>query len=201
MIKRPTVLKEDETWMQRALLQARLAEANGEVPIGAVLIRDGRVLAEAFNCPISTHDPTAHAEIVALREAGKLLRNYRLVGATLYVTLEPCVMCMGAILHARITRLVFGATDPQRGAVVSALPLIDANFPNHRVELAQGILAPECARILREFFRARRSSSLLQAGEKLRRDEGEMHGGPFCSAKQMSPLRSEKTQSDVIPPQ
>lgn len=158
MIERRTILEEDEAWMQRALLQARLAEANGEVPIGAVLVRDGQVLAEAFNCPISTHDPTAHAEIVALRQAGKLLRNYRLVGATLYVTLEPCVMCMGAILHARIARLVFGATDPQRGAAVSALPLIDADFPNHRVELTQDILAPECARVLREFFRARRSS-------------------------------------------
>jgi tRNA(adenine34) deaminase len=154
-----TVLNEDEAWMQRALFQARLAETNGEVPIGAVLVRDGKVLAEAFNCPISTHDPTAHAEIVALRQAGKRVRNYRLVGTTLYVTLEPCVMCMGAILHARIARLVFGATDPQRGATVSALPLIDADFPNHRVELTQGILASECARVLREFFRARRSSA------------------------------------------
>lgn len=145
--------------MQRALLQARLAEANSEVPIGAVLVRDGQVLAEAFNCPISTNDPTAHAEIITLRQAGKRLRNYRLVGTTLYVTLEPCVMCMGAILHARIARLVFGATDPQRGAAVSALPLIDADFPNHRIAFTQGILAPECTRLLREFFRARRSSA------------------------------------------
>ncbi|WP_255556604.1 tRNA adenosine(34) deaminase TadA [Methylococcus sp. Mc7] len=146
----------DETWMRHALALARTAEAAGEVPIGAVLVRDGEILGEGYNQPISTHDPTAHAEIVALRAAGARLGNYRLVDTTLYVTLEPCAMCMGAILHARVGRLVFGAADPKRGAAVSALRLIDAEFMNHRVELTEGVLAEECGQLLRDFFRNRR---------------------------------------------
>ncbi|XCV37986.1 tRNA adenosine(34) deaminase TadA [Methylococcus sp. ANG] len=142
--------------MRHALALARTAEAAGEVPIGAVLVRDGEILGEGYNQPISTHDPTAHAEIVALRAAGARLGNYRLVDTTLYVTLEPCAMCMGAILHARVGRLVFGAADPKRGAAVSALRLIDAEFMNHRVELTEGVLAEECGQLLRDFFRNRR---------------------------------------------
>ncbi|MDF9391057.1 MULTISPECIES: tRNA adenosine(34) deaminase TadA [Methylococcus] len=146
----------DEAWMRHALRLARTAEAAGEVPIGAVLVKNGEVLGEGHNQPISSHDPTAHAEIVALRAAGARLGNYRLVDTTLYVTLEPCAMCMGAILHARIGRLVFGAADPKRGAAISALRLIDAEFMNHRVEVTEGVLAEECGQLLRDFFRNRR---------------------------------------------
>ncbi|AAU90480.1 zinc-binding domain protein [Methylococcus capsulatus str. Bath] len=135
---------------------ARTAETAGEVPIGAVLVKNGEILGEGHNQPISTHDPTAHAEIVALRAAGARLGNYRLVDTTLYVTLEPCAMCMGAILHARVGRLVFGAADPRRGAAISALRLNEAEFMNHRVELLEGVLAEECSQLLRDFFRNRR---------------------------------------------
>lgn len=146
----------DETWMRHALALARTAESAGEVPIGAVLVKEGEIVGEGYNQPISTHDPSAHAEIIALRAAGKRLGNYRLVDTTLYVTLEPCAMCMSAILHARVGRLVFGAADPKRGAVVSALRLNEAEFMNHRVELAEGVLAKECGQLLRDFFRDRR---------------------------------------------
>lgn len=149
-------VSDDEDWMRHALALAERASAAGEVPVGAVLVKDGAVLAEGWNCPISTHDPTAHAEIVALRAAGLRAENYRLVDTTLYVTLEPCVMCMGAIVHARVKRVVYGATDPKRGAAGSALQLADVDFLNHRVELTGGVLAEECGTQLREFFRARR---------------------------------------------
>jgi len=146
----------DETWMRRALELARQAEAAGEVPVGAVLARDGEAIAEGWNCPISTHDPTAHAEIISLRAGGLALNNYRLVGATLYVTLEPCAMCMAAIVHARVKRLVFGAYDPKRGAVCNALRLAEAEFLNHRVDWTGGVLEEECSALLRAFFRRRR---------------------------------------------
>jgi tRNA(adenine34) deaminase len=142
--------------MRHALALAERAREAGEVPVGAVLVKDGEVLAEGWNCPISTHDPTAHAEIVALRAAGLTLENYRLVDTTLYVTLEPCVMCMGAIIHSRVKRVIYGATDPKRGAAGSALQLADVEFLNHRVEVLGGILAEDCGALLREFFRARR---------------------------------------------
>jgi tRNA(adenine34) deaminase len=142
--------------MRYALALAERAREAGEVPVGAVLVKDGEVLAEGWNCPISTHDPTAHAEIVALRAAGLTLENYRLVDTTLYVTLEPCVMCMGAIIHSRVKRVIYGATDPKRGAAGSALQLADVEFLNHRVEVLGGILAEDCGALLREFFRARR---------------------------------------------
>jgi tRNA(adenine34) deaminase len=142
--------------MRYALALAARAREAGEVPVGAVLVKDGEVLAEGWNCPISTHDPTAHAEIVALRAAGLTLENYRLVDTTLYVTLEPCVMCMGAIIHSRVKRVIYGATDPKRGAAGSALQLADVEFLNHRVEVLGGILAEDCGALLREFFRARR---------------------------------------------
>ncbi|MFZ2450839.1 MAG: tRNA adenosine(34) deaminase TadA [Methylovulum miyakonense] len=152
----PFVKEEDEAWMRHAIRLAQRAQDQGEVPVGAVVAKDGRCVAEGWNTPIARHDPTAHAEIIALREAGLTLQNYRLMGATLYVTLEPCVMCMGAISHARIGRLVFGAFDPKRGAVCHALSLADAAFLNHRVDWHGGVLEEACGELLRDFFRARR---------------------------------------------
>jgi tRNA(adenine34) deaminase len=142
--------------MRQALDLARLAEQASEVPVGAVLVKDGTFIAEGWNCPISTHDPTAHAEINALRAGGQALNNYRLVDATLYVTLEPCAMCMAAIVHARVNRLVFGAFDPKRGAVCNALQLAEAEFLNHKVEWTGGILEEECSLLLKDFFRLKR---------------------------------------------
>lgn len=142
--------------MLRVLALARRAEVMGEVPVGAVLVKEGIAIAEGCNCPISTNDPTAHAEIVVLRAGGLALNNYRLVDTTLYVTLEPCAMCMAAIVHARVKRLVFGAYDPKRGAVCSALHLAEAEFMNHAVEWEGGVLEEECAGLLRQFFRRRR---------------------------------------------
>lgn len=147
---------DDTAWMRHALRLAERAEALGEVPVGAVLVKDGRCIAEGWNRPIASHDPTAHAEIVTLREAGKAVGNYRLVDTTLYVTLEPCVMCMGAISHARIERLVFGAFDPKRGAVCHALSLTDAPFLNHRVAWQGGVMEAECSALLKAFFKIRR---------------------------------------------
>ena len=147
----------DEAFMRRALELARQAEAADEVPVGAVLVAEGRVLAEGWNRPISTNDPTAHAEVVALRAAAAALDNYRLAGTTLYVTLEPCPMCAGAIVHARVDRVVFAATDPRSGAAGSVFDLLpsDARF-NHYTLCDGGVLADESSRMLRDFFRARR---------------------------------------------
>lgn len=146
----------DARWMQHALRLARRAADLGEVPVGAVLVRDDEVVAEGWNRPIASHDPSAHAEMVALRQAAAALRNYRLGGLTLYVTLEPCVMCAGAIIHARIARLVFGATDPKAGAVNSVYDVIANPRLNHALEWTGGVLADECGALLQEFFRARR---------------------------------------------
>ncbi|MCQ8104367.1 tRNA adenosine(34) deaminase TadA [Methylomonas sp. SURF-2] len=146
----------DEDWMWHALRLAQRAEQQGEVPVGAVLVRDGRSIAEGWNQPIQLHDPSAHAELQALRKAGLALQNYRLVDTTLYVTLEPCVMCMGAIAHARVKRLVFGAYDPKRGAVCHALQLSDAAFLNHKIDWLGGVLQGNCAELLTDFFKARR---------------------------------------------
>ncbi|MGR9051696.1 MAG: tRNA adenosine(34) deaminase TadA [Gammaproteobacteria bacterium] len=147
---------DDAAWMRHALRLAQRAEDHGEVPIGAVIVKDGVCIAEGWNSPIAENDPSAHAEMVAIRKAGNALNNYRLVGTTLYVTLEPCVMCMGAIVHARIQRLVFGATDTKRGAVKSVLNLADAPFLNHRVDCAGGVLEDVCGELLKDFFKARR---------------------------------------------
>ena len=151
-------LAEDQAWMRYAIRLAQRAEAQGEVPVGAVLVHEGKCIAEGWNTPISDNDPTAHAEIKALRQAGQVLENYRLLNSTLYVTLEPCVMCMGAISHARVQRIVFGAIDTKRGAICSALSLTDAEFLNHRIEWQGEVLAETCANLLRDFFRARRKS-------------------------------------------
>ena len=150
------LLNDDETWMLRALELARQAEQAGEVPVGAVLVKDAACIAEGWNCPVSTNDPTAHAEIITLRAGGLALSNYRLIDTTLYVTLEPCAMCMTAIVHARVKRLVFGAQDPKRGAVCSALQLANTDFLNHKVEWTRGVLEDECSQLLLDFFRRKR---------------------------------------------
>ena len=146
----------DESWMRYAIRLAQRAETAGEVPVGAVLVKNEKVIAEGWNAVIETHDPSAHAEVVAIRRAGKVIENYRLIGTTLYVTLEPCVMCMGAITQARIRRLVFGAFDEKRGCVCNALNLSDAPFLNHRVEWQGGVLEASCSQVLKDFFAGRR---------------------------------------------
>jgi len=147
----------DDGWMRRALGLARRAAEEGESPVGAVIVgEDGRLLAEAHNAPIGMADPTAHAEIVALRAAAKLLGNYRLAGTTMYVTLEPCVMCAGALVHARVKRLVFGARDLRFGGVRSKFKLADSEILNHRVEVEEGLMAAEATALLEAFFQARR---------------------------------------------
>ncbi|ESS69170.1 tRNA-specific adenosine deaminase TadA [Methyloglobulus morosus KoM1] len=150
------ITEQDEAWMRHALRLAQRAESLGEVPVGAVLVKDNQYLAEGWNSPIASNDATAHAEINALREAGKRIENYRLVDTCLYVTLEPCVMCMGAISHARVKRLVFGAYDPKRGAVCHALSLADAAFLNHKVQWQGGVLEADCSELLKDFFRLKR---------------------------------------------
>jgi tRNA(adenine34) deaminase len=152
------VSAEDTVWMARALDLAREAGRAGEVPVGAVVVRAGVVLGEGWNRPISSHDPSGHAEIVALRSAAAHCANYRLPGATLYVTIEPCAMCAGALVHARIERLVFGARETRAGCVISNQQLLDAAFLNHRVRWEEGVLGAEAARLLQDFFRARRAA-------------------------------------------
>jgi tRNA(adenine34) deaminase len=142
--------------MRRALELARRAAAAGEVPVGAVLVVDDEILGEGWNQPIGACDPTAHAEVVALRAAAARVGNYRLPGSTLYVTLEPCPMCAGALVHARVARVVFGAADPRAGAAGSVFNLLQSPALNHRAEVTEGILAEECGTLLREFFRIRR---------------------------------------------
>jgi len=149
-------MNEDEKWMGLALEQARKAEEEGEVPVGAVLVKDGLLIAKAHNQPISTNDPTAHAEIQLLRAAGKKLKNYRLTGTSLYVTLEPCAMCLGAIMHARVEHVIFGAYDPKTGVCGSSENLIDANCFNHKIDLVSGVLENESKQLLKNFFNSRR---------------------------------------------
>jgi tRNA(adenine34) deaminase len=149
-------MKEDEKWMNLALEQARKAEEEGEVPVGAILVKDGLVIARAHNQPISTHDATAHAEIQLIRAAGEKLKNYRLTGTSLFVTLEPCAMCLGAIMHARINRIIFGAHDQKTGACGSSENLIEASCFNHKIDLASGVLESESKQLLKNFFISRR---------------------------------------------
>lgn len=146
----------DEQFMAEALRLAREAEANGEVPVGAVLVANGQVVATGKNCPIATNDPTAHAEILAMRSAASQLENYRLPGTTLYVTLEPCAMCAGAMVHARVERLVYGCTDPRGGAVDTVFNVVNSSALNHRISVTRGVRADECQAMLQAFFRARR---------------------------------------------
>nr|WP_276584010.1 tRNA adenosine(34) deaminase TadA [Pseudomonas sp. RIT-PI-AD] len=147
-------------FMGEALALARAGMALGEVPVGAVLVQDGEVIGRGYNCPISTHDPSAHAEMVTVRAAAAATRNYRLPGSTLYVTLEPCSMCAGLIVHSRIARVVYGATEPRAGVAISRGQFFSQDFLNHQVLVEGGVLAEESGEMLREFFRTRR-----QAGE------------------------------------
>ena len=152
-----------DTHMRAALDEARQAFDAGEVPVGAVVVLDGEIVGRGFNQPISAKDPTAHAEVVALRAAARSLGNYRLVGTTLYVTIEPCLMCVGAMVHARVGTLVFGATEPKAGAVVSSCQAHELPSLNHRIEVVSGVLDEECRAIIQEFFRTRRAPA-LQSG-------------------------------------
>lgn len=149
-------LASDLHWMTEALALAHRAAAAQEVPVGAILVRDNEVIGEGWNRPIATCDPSAHAEMLALRAAASREQNYRLPGTTLYVTLEPCAMCAGAIIHSRVQRLVFGATDPKAGAVHSLYDLIAQPRLNHRVDWQGGVMEAECGEVLRQFFRSRR---------------------------------------------
>lgn len=157
-----------EYWMRHALRLAQRAWDEGEVPVGAVLVHDNRVIGEGWNRPIGHHDPTAHAEIMALRQGGLVLQNYRLLETTLYVTLEPCVMCAGAMVHGRVGQVVFGARDAKTGAAGSLMDVLHHPGMNHRVEVIEGVLADECAAMLSDFFRHRRSEkkALKQAEQQ-----------------------------------
>ncbi len=146
----------DRRWMAHALFCARHAEREGEVPVGAIVVQEGRIVGVGWNRNIGTNDPTAHAEIVAMRDASQRLGNYRLTGASLYATLEPCPMCAGAIVHARIARVVYGAEDPKTGAAGSVFDLLGSERHNHRVAIESGVMREEASRMLTEFFRARR---------------------------------------------
>ncbi len=149
----------DEThqyWMEKALELARKAEAAGEVPVGAVLVKEDQLLAEGWNQPIISHDATSHAEIMAMRAAGKQLNNYRLIDTTMYVTLEPCSMCVGAMIHARVAKVVYGTSEPRTGALGGAFNLLDANDHNHSFEVISGVLAEESKGLLQGFFKSRR---------------------------------------------
>jgi tRNA(adenine34) deaminase len=154
-------IKNDYYWMQQALIFAQYAAKRGEVPVAALLVRDNTVLGIGYNQPIAAHDPTAHAEIMALRAGAQAIGNYRVVDTTLYVTLEPCMMCAGALVHSRIKRLVFGARDPKAGAIMSVATLLDQPFLNHRVEYASDVLADLCGKLLSDFFRERRQDRAL----------------------------------------
>ncbi len=149
----------DEQYMREALLQAELAGAAGEVPVGAVVVRNGEVIARGYNRPITAHDPTAHAEIVALRQAAEVCGNYRLPDCEMYVTLEPCIMCIGAMMHARLKRIVFGANDLKTGACGSAVNLVSDTSLNHHAEVVGNVLADESVAILQQFFTARRAEA------------------------------------------
>ncbi|MGY0159877.1 tRNA adenosine(34) deaminase TadA [Edwardsiella tarda] len=165
---------DDSYWMRRALALAERARAQGEVPVGAVLVLDDQVIGEGWNRPITRHDPTAHAEIMALQQGGAVLQNYRLLEATLYVTLEPCVMCAGAMVHSRIRRLVYGASDLKTGAAGSLLDVLGHPGMNHRIEVCGGVLAEACAAQLSDFFRQRRAQKRAEreARRQAAPDEG-----------------------------
>ena len=152
-----------DTYMRAALDEARRAFDAGEVPVGAVVVLNGEIVGRGFNQPINAKDPTAHAEVVALRAAARFVGNYRLVGAMLYVTIEPCLMCVGAMVHARVGTLVFGAVEPKAGAIVSSCQAHELPSLNHRIEVVGGVLDEECRAIIQEFFRTRRTPT-LQSG-------------------------------------
>lgn len=146
----------DIKWMQHAIQLAKHAESIDEVPVGALIVKDNEMIAEGWNQPITSNDPTAHAEVIALRAAANKIQNYRLVDTTLYVTLEPCSMCAGALIHARVSRVVFGATDPRTGAAGSVFDILNTSKLNHAVDIEKGVLEHECAQILKDFFKNKR---------------------------------------------
>ena len=148
----------DEYWMQQAIQLAQKAADEDEVPVGAVIVKENQLISEGWNQPIQSHDPSAHAEIMAIRNAGQALNNYRLIDTTMYVTLEPCSMCVGAMIHARVKRLVFGATDLKTGATGSAINLIHDAIHNHKIEVVSGVLNDECKSLLQQFFKRKRVS-------------------------------------------
>ena len=160
-MKKPNIIdrSQDERFMREALSLAGKGAGRGEVPVGAVVVQNGTIIGSGFNCPISRHDPSAHAEMVAIRDAASNVRNYRLPGSTLYVTLEPCSMCAGLIVHSRIQRVVYGATEPKAGVAISRGQFFSQEFLNHRVLIEGGLLADECSEALSEFFRLRRLQS------------------------------------------
>lgn len=160
----------DAIFMQQAISQAHNAWALGEVPVGALVVRNGEIIATGFNQPIGTHDPTAHAEIMALRAAAEIVGNYRLPGCELYVTLEPCAMCAGAMMHARLARVVYGAPDPKTGACGSVLDLFAQQKLNHHTKVTAGVLAQECGNLLRDFFAERRLNAQRAAMQDLTSD-------------------------------
>ena len=162
----------DAIYMQQAISQARNAWALGEVPVGAVVVKDGEIVATGFNQPIGTHDPTAHAEIMALRAAAAILGNYRLPGCELYVTLEPCAMCSGAMMHARLARIVYGASDPKTGACGSIINLFAQEKLNHHAEVVGGVMAEECGVLLKDFFAERRRAAQRLVDSTLQTDRG-----------------------------
>jgi tRNA(adenine34) deaminase len=149
-------IETDVKWMAKALELARRAEEAGEVPVGAVIVKENQLLAEGWNQPISSHDATSHAEIMAMREAGKILNNYRLIDTTMYVTLEPCSMCVGAMIHARVSKVVYAASEPRTGALGGAFNLLKVNQHNHVFDVVSGVLAEESKTLLQNFFQSRR---------------------------------------------
>ena len=147
---------EDEKWMRYAINEANIAKDRGEIPVGSIIVQNNQIIAKAHNCPISKNDPTAHAEIEVLRKAGEILHNYRLPKTTLYVTLEPCSMCLGAMIHARIERVVFGVSDPKSGVCGSTIDLSSESIFNHQISVSGGVLEHECKNILQSFSKLRR---------------------------------------------
>lgn len=185
--------EDDQRWMALALDQARHAAESGEVPVGAVVVKDGQLLASGCNAPIAGHDPTAHAEIVALREAARVLGNYRLDGCTLYVTLEPCPMCSGAMLHARLARVVYGAADPRTGAAGSVLDLFAQPQLNHQTQVTGGVCADACGQLLKDFFKPRRINAEPLREDALRTPDKAFAGLPMlpgtaCSVQDLPVL-------------
>jgi len=159
-------MTEDETFMLEAIAQAKLADAKNEVPVGAVVVLDGEIIGRGFNQPISSHDPTAHAEIIALKDAAQKIGNYRLVNADLYVTIEPCTMCAGAMVHGRIRRLIYGATEPKAGVAHSQQNIFQSPYFNHDIEVVGGVLAQACSDVMQAFFQRRREEKKALKREK-----------------------------------
>ncbi len=157
-------MNQDEHFMQAAIEQAKLADQLNEVPVGAVVVLDGEIIGRGFNQPITAHDPTAHAEVMALRDAAKKVENYRLVNADLYVTVEPCTMCSGAIVHSRIRRLIYGTTEPKAGVAQSQDHIFSKAYFNHQVDVTSGVLAQTCTDVIQAFFKRRREEKKAERG-------------------------------------